>query len=313
MINPFYWYSIKSELNKYLSQIDDVDVIHVSNNLIPIPFIKLINYLVKSFPNAKLVMSFHDFYFLGRRSNYPNKKIPLISSIYCSFLKKKIDYFLAPSNYVKEILTNDLKVENHRIQKIYNSISLEELGRISVKDRKVIEIVYFGTIEIQKGIDTLCEAFLDLYCKFNHLIKLILIGRGSYFDTVKTVLSVLPSHAYSIFPWQQTTSLIQMIKNSDIFVMPTRYNETFGLGIIESYFAGLLPIGRKKGAIPEILNYDDELLFESKTELINKLRNFILEPEKIILKHNSLQDHMRNFLPSIIDSKYHNFYNKIIN
>ncbi len=310
LINPFNWIKIKKALLKI--PFEDIDIIHISNNMNLLPSQKIIRYLAKLYPKAKKVISFHDFFFLGRRTKFPNKKIPLVAYNKKKFLEKEIDYLISPSDYVKEILVSDLNVPSNKIWKIYNSAS-KEINRTSEKDNKnPMVIMYAGAIDFYKGIDILVESFKSLYKEYGNKIQLLIIGQGNYLDETKKMLSSLPAESYKIHGWKSEVELLDFFKNADLFILPSRYNETFGMGLIESYFCGALPMGSKNGAIPEILNHDEDLLFDNIHELTSKIEKFIVHKELIKKKYDTLKEHMKNFLSSSVYKNYSEFYNYII-
>lgn len=310
--SPFIWIRIKKEFLHYSEMINEPDIIHYSNSLNSISHSKLLKFVNRNYKSAVKVLTFHDFFFLGRRSKYPNKKIPLVSSYKQKLLIKNIDLFLTPSEFVRKIVIKDLKTEENRIYRIFNSTD-----NIAYKEKQSsfsfpLKIIYAGSIEYAKGIDTLIRVFINLLDRYNNKIKLIIAGDGSYIPDMKILLSSVSSGSYELFPWMTFNDLRKILESSDIFVLPSRYNETFGMGLIDAFNSGCLPMGSDRGAIPEILNYDTDLIFNSEDDLYNKLEKFILNPPLLHNKYFTLKGSMQRFSSENILMEYSRFYQNIL-
>jgi len=167
------------------------------------------------------------------------------------------------------------------IKIIYNAINIE----INVPIQKELQIIYIGRFEKKKGIGDLLKAFELLEDK---KIKLILIGRGNY---------QLPSNEQiKIIPWCGLENLYKIIKKSLILVIPSNEKETFGRPIIEAVYNGTLPLARSRGAMPEILNYNKDYLFDNVEELVKKIKTLIqLSDATYISEVKSLQSEMTKY------------------
>lgn len=169
------------------------------------------------------------------------------------------------SDYVKKrVSTIQL---SDKIQTIYNGI---DLSMFSTKDMTSINrekvgfsandfvIVYSGRINQEKGISELIDAMLQL--KDNPQIKLLVLGSTFFNDSNcdNDFSRLLKEKAKSIkerivftgfIPYHQVPNYLQL---ADMAVLPSMWEEPFGLTIVEALAAGLPLITTRSGGIPEI-------------------------------------------------------------
>ena len=172
---------------------------------------------------------------------------------------------LAVSDYIKERASAFFPID--KIETVHNGIDLKYFtqGRESTISRKDIGfskddfvMVYSGRINKEKGIAELIDAMLLLKDKAN--IKLLVLG-GSFFGHVKnedSFLCLLKDKAKPIenkifftgfIPYNYVPKFLQL---ADIAVLPSMWEEPFGLTIVEAMAVGLPLITTRSGGIPEI-------------------------------------------------------------
>ena len=160
----------------------------------------------------------------------------------------------------------DLKVfyppkdSNEKIA-IRKQLHLDEDAKYIIVSRRLIE---------RTGIDILLEGFrlmIDKYSpnyNFDNL-KLIITGRGSSEAFFKQLARELQLEKYVVFTgYVLEEQLADYYRASDLFVIPTKFLEGFGLATVEAMASGLPVIGTAVGGTKEILTQlDEELLIKS--------------------------------------------------
>lgn len=172
---------------------------------------------------------------------------------------------LTCSNYIKERVSTIQS--GSKIQTLYNAIDVKQFSprKCTMINRKQIGIanddfllVYSGRINSEKGVSELIDAMLQLtdYPQ----IKLMIIG-GSFFGNTNNedeFISSLKDKAATIkdritftgfIPYEQVPDYLHL---ADIAVLPSMWEEPFGLTIAEALAAGLPLITTRSGGIPEI-------------------------------------------------------------
>ena len=166
------------------------------------------------------------------------------------------------SNYIKgrvETIGAEIPIET-----VYNGIDLERFYQATPIDRKTLGfkeddfiVVYSGRLIKEKGIEELIDAFIQL--KDYPLIKLLILG-GSFYgisqsnpflDNLKKKCATIKSQIVftSFIPYEQ---LPNYLKVGDVAVVPSMWEEPFGLTCVEAMAAGLPLIATNSGGIPEI-------------------------------------------------------------
>ena len=169
------------------------------------------------------------------------------------------------SDYIKQKAAAFYPIE--KIHTVHNGIDLQNFSRkkeptvsrqdlgFSVND---FVMVYNGRINPEKGVSELIEAMLQLKDHTN--IKLMIIG-GSFFGSTNnedTFVRSLKDKAHDVKDRIFFTGFIpyknvpDYLKLADIAVLPSMWEEPFGLTIVEAMAAGLPLITTRSGGIPEI-------------------------------------------------------------
>lgn len=166
------------------------------------------------------------------------------------------------SNYIKgrvETIGADIPIET-----VYNGIDLERFYQAPPIDRKTLGfkeddfiVVYSGRLIKEKGIEELIDAFIQL--KDYPSIKLLILG-GSFYgisqsnpflENLKKKCATIKTQIVftGFIPYEQ---LPNYLKVGDVAVVPSMWEEPFGLTCVEAMAAGLPLITTNTGGIPEI-------------------------------------------------------------
>lgn len=142
-------------------------------------------------------------------------------------------------------------------------------------------IVYSGRINKDKGISELVDAMFLLR---NHSqFKLLVLG-SSFFDNAKNedaFIRSLKDKAKSIkdriiftgfIPYNQVPNYLQL---ADIAVLPSMWEEPFGLTVVEAMAMGLPLITTRSGGIPEICDGVATLI--DRSDIVKGLKTAILD------------------------------------
>jgi len=234
------------------------------------------NYAIKLIgnTNAKLIYHLHN--------ELLTKETPNCEILYDAAYKIICvsDYI---SNGVKAIKKNDTKCTT-----VHNGIDIEAFSHkneniitrkhLGLKKEDFV-IVYNGRINKDKGINELINAIILL--NDYPQIKLIIMGSSFFADATKEndFIKLLKNKAESVkdrilftgfVPYKTIPSYLHL---ADIAVLPSMWEEPFGLTILEAMAAGLPVITTNCGGIPEICK-DVAILLE-RNDIINNLRNSI--------------------------------------
>jgi len=206
------------------------------------------------------------------------------------YILKKSDEIVVLSKFTKEKISNIYKIHQDKIQVIPGGVDLNKFAptidkkiirkRLNIPSNKIILFTVRNLVQ-RMGLENLIIAFNGLI-KQNAEINLVIGGEG----ILKTGLIALARsfaiedhiHFVGFIPEDQLPSFYQM---ADLFVLPTRELEGFGLVTLEAMASGLPVVGTPVGGTREILgNFDSSFLFkgtdsDSMAELISEKYHLI--------------------------------------
>ena len=221
------------------------------------------------------------------------------NSRYHDIIFNSLTKILTVSDYIRERVST-IQPSN-KIQTIYNGIDLEKFTRkktlsVSRKSFDFSEddfvIVYSGRINNEKGISELIDAMIQL--KKMPKIKLMILG-SSFFDNTKNedaFIQSLKDKAKRVdkkivftgfISYDQVPNYLQL---ADVAVLPSMWDEPFGLTIVEAMAVGLPLITTRSGGIPEICEGVATLV--ERNNIVNNLTEAILS----IYKHPAKRKQM---------------------
>lgn len=217
------------------------------------------------------------------------------TSRYHNIIFQSLSKILTVSDFVKGRVST-IRPDN-KIQTILNGI---DLTQFSPKNRLPISretigftkedfvMIYSGRINKDKGISELIDALLQL--KAFPKIRLMVLG-SSFFDNAnnednficslkKKTKNIEEKIVFTGFiPYHQVPYYLQL---ADIAVLPSMWEEPFGLTVVEAMAIGLPLITTRSGGIPEIC--EGVATIVDKTNIVSNLVSAISDlyehPEK---------------------------------
>lgn len=202
-----------------------------------------LGYLIKLFrPNIKLVVAF-----VGAL------KPTFFKHQIVSIFYKKVDLFIAISNFVKEERIKQYPfLEEKNIEVVYNGTKpRESRGTIEIGMEKNALLAVSSLIEI-KNIQVLISAIKILIKKYKYEdIHLYIAGEGAYRPVLENLIKENKVEDQVHLLGNQT-DVGTLLEQSDIFVHPS-YMEGFGIAVAEAMHAGKPIIVSDAGALPELI------------------------------------------------------------
>lgn len=206
---------------------------------------------------------------------------------YHDIIFNNLSKILTCSNYIKERVAT-IRHDN-KIQTLYNGIDIKAFStnnkrQKSRKDIGLSEedfvIVYSGRVNKDKGVSELIDAMLMLHDRTN--IKLMIIGSSffanatnedEFISSLKKKSDIIKDRIIftGFIPYSLMPSYLQL---ADIAVLPSMWEEPFGLTIVEAMAAGLPLITTRSGGIPEIC--EGVSILVNRDNIINNISSAII-------------------------------------
>ena len=207
---------------------------------------------------------------------------------------EKTNRIISISKYITNRV-NKIDPNSHKEVTVYNAIDNQKFYEAIAIKRNVfsiseseIVIVYSGRLNKEKGILHLIQAIKTLNSIPN--LKLLIIGASNYGkDKYHTPFTIqLEKESESIKDKVIFTGFINYaelpsyLKMADIAVVPSMWEEPFGLTVVEAMAAGLPLVTTRSGGIPEIC--EGVATIVERDDIVNNLAQAILDlyehPEK---------------------------------
>jgi glycosyltransferase involved in cell wall biosynthesis len=213
--------------------------------------------------NAETLLSFD--YFRFRRG----KATPL-QYVYKNALNR-FHRLLPVSEYCQREASAYWGLSTAKMKVLYNGVDTAQfspdpaLGRefrrkLNLEDRPII--LYVGRICAQKGTDTLINAYIKVRESIPDL-SLVVVGPAERFGTKKEsdLISSTRKAGAVYIPPVHDDELPAVYNMCDVFVMPTRSEEMFGMAALEAQSCGKPIICTNHGGLPEVVHPDSGLFF----------------------------------------------------
>ena len=272
----YYHYSVEFFLSEAIKEMrhHDYDIILIENR--PGYVLKL-----KEVSSAKLV--------IHQENDYLNCQTKLGKEIYTN-----TDLLINTSDYITQQVKS-LDINSNKCITVLNGICTQIFYHAQPYNRQILGlneddfiIIYSGRLNEEKGILQLIQAIKQLRCIPQ--LKLIIIGASTYGKDKRptSFIRQLEEEAEPIKNDVIFTGYIKYcqvpsyLKMANIAVVPSMWEEPFGLTVVEAMAAGLPLITTRSGGIPEIC--EGVATIVEREHIVDNLAKAILDlynhPEK---------------------------------
>lgn len=181
---------------------------------------------------------------------------------YCQFIFDHSDLVITVSDYLRLNLQSILKHSN--IQTVYNPIKFpNKINPISSSYQPKVQVVFFGTINENKGILDVVRCVEIFQSYFRERIELHIAGVGHLTEHLKQFISNQALEDFVLFHgWVEGEHKIQLLQDADIYLQPS-YFESLGIAVLEAMSYETAVIASNRGGLPEIVHdHETGLLIE---------------------------------------------------
>lgn len=261
------WYSLSEQI-RMPGEIKklNLDLMHFPHFNVPI------------FYSGKFVVTIHDLihqHFNMQRATTHGRLIYKIKQLgYKKIFQhaiKKSQKILVPSNFVRNQLIADWKINPEKIVVTYEAVDNKFL---TIKPKKLSGdyIFYVGNAHPHKNVEGLIKAFLKLK---TGKLKLVLAGHDHYFWQRIKQDSHLRGNDIVYKGYVSDEELVTLYKNALCFVMPS-FEEGFGIPLLEAMALSCPVVSSNAGSLPEV-GGDAALYFDpsNMTDMTNKIKQVI--------------------------------------
>lgn len=199
---------------------------------------------LKLFFNKRLIVSTHAIYEIRNQSGTAKRIVHILNSADKVLTLSKGSYDELVSFGIDK---DKLDVYKHWVDltKFIPSDKSQKRKELGVENK--FTVLFVGRLIEKKGVKVLIE----IAAKLNQ-VNFIMIGSGPLEDFVKSKSNQLINLSYlGMIP---NVNISKYYTVSDIFCIPSQYEEGFGRVVIEAVASGLPVVGSNLGGIPEALD-----------------------------------------------------------
>ena len=166
-----------------------------------------------------------------------------------------------------------------------NGLDLEKFRNIKRSDKTgdVVNVLMLSYISHHKGVYILIDAVKNLVEKGYKNIRVILAGNIENEKKLREYIKIKKLKNINILGKVSGNRKLELLKEADIFILPSICCENQPLVIIEAMASGLPVIGSNVGGIPEmIIDKQNGYLFErgDSEDLSKKIGELLLDRKK---------------------------------
>ncbi|MDB5227156.1 MAG: hypothetical protein JWN78_1349 [Bacteroidota bacterium] len=206
------------------------------------------------------IITIHDLAFEHYETHTPF----LVRNYYKYFVPKycaKAEKILAVSNFTKQDIIERYKIDEEKIDVVYNAVDLDEMSMVNSQwsmaeklwSLKKPYFLFIGAVHPRKNVLGLLKAFENFKTDYSHSHQLVIIGRKAWMNNeLENFYSSMKFKNDIVWIEKiERSMLLEILKNSFALVYPSFF-EGFGIPVIEAMSLGVPVISSNTSSMPEI-------------------------------------------------------------
>jgi glycosyltransferase involved in cell wall biosynthesis len=140
------------------------------------------------------------------------------------------------------------------------------------------------------------------------------VGAGQEEQTLRNLVQSLQLTSRIKFLGRlQGQNLVECLAEHEFILIPSRWNEPFGIVALEGMACGCLPIAADGGGLPSAVGKAG-IIFKKENEgsLYEAMKTAIDNAELVQEKRKNMEDHLANFTGSGVAKKYLSIFEHIL-
>lgn len=257
----------------------------------------LVKFIDRQIKDKSIILFFHNDPLNMKGSKLVSERLDLLS---------RVNYICCVSNFIKNQFLKGIKYNDDKVIVIHNGVSRE----INKFPQKKKEIIYVGRIVKEKGVHLFVEAIKQVYSELNlwnfKIVGSVKLGDNNYLDVyskkVTSEFTNLGKRA-EFKGYISPNKLKKIMQSASIIVIPSIWEEPFGLIAAEAMANGIAIISSNRGGLKEIVGKTGFLLKDiDETKIIRSLLK-LTNNEQELLKYQNLSWNNFTFTSKISSKK----------
>ena len=210
-----------------------------------------------------------------------------------------VDRFIAVSHRTRQMWI-DVGLPADRIDVVHNGVDIHRFRPAAAGERKAVRerlgidddvfvVGYIGRLEREKGLSQLFRAFRAVREATGRPMRLLMVGGPSRRETggigaaKEAYLTELHRTAPRHSTWMgRRRDVDELMRGMDLVVVPSQWEEPFGLVAAEALASGVPVLGTRRGGLTEVLggSLADNLVGTSWRSIARGMRRHLDEPSR---------------------------------
>ncbi|MEM9543455.1 MAG: glycosyltransferase family 4 protein [Cyanobacteria bacterium P01_E01_bin.42] len=202
---------------------------------------------------------------------------------------------------VSEAIASHLPVSSTVIHNPYRDDIFREIPEIPREK----ELVFVGRLVSDKGVDLLLDSLWDLQQK-GLFPQLTIIGEGADKDVLQRQAKQLQIDSQVRFVGVYSPSEVAKTLNAhQILVIPSRWQEPFGIVALEGIACGCAVIGSQGGGLQNAIADCGETFPNGDRQALTQiLAEFLTNPDKIAKYRRNAKPHLQRHQKNVVAQRY---------
>lgn len=188
---------------------------------------------------------------------------------------------------------------------IANPYDARKFNDLGIARERSGDLIFLGRLVSEKGIDVLLESLGRLRA-IGCTPQLTIVGSGPEMSAMEEMVTRLQLGDQVIFAGpKRGQELVDLLRAHKILVIPSRYDEPFGVVALEGIACGCVAVGSSGGGLPEAIgpcgatfpNGDAAALAET-------LENLLRQPNERERLAGQAPEHLAKFHPAAVAESY---------
>lgn len=313
-----------SEFRKVIEKIQP-DIIHLHNI-----FNEVTPLILLAADKRPVVMTLHDYSIVQAvfspeaRNGKPCKKSVCPGCMNCvgakgvvyerikrwihSFFLKRINLFIAPSQYMTDSISNN---SSFKPITLHNGFPLLE----TLPLQSFNHILYVGRLTEDKGVRTLIEAMSLVVHQFPKA-HLSIVGEGELEEELyRSVEKKQLTKSVSFLGKLNSKQILEQYQKATLVVIPSKWPENLPTVGIEATSVGRPVVATRVGGIPEVIvDGETGILFEAQNvnQLVSAIGTLLSQPELLLKMHKEMIKRKKDFDQELHIKKLVSLYQSLL-
>lgn len=158
-------------------------------------------------------------------------------------------------------------------------------------------LLCLGRLVAEKGFDLALRALALLEARFDH-VRLIIAGAGPERESLEALVASLRLTSRVEFTGSVARENVAAVVNrSTLMIVPSRWEEPFGIVIIEAGMMGRPVVANRVGGIPGVIAEGESGLLvenENPEALARAVTSLLIDPDRLIAMGSAARRHVEN-------------------